>query len=750
MLNMAMTADLPKEFDVVVLGTGMPESIVAAAFSRIGQTVLHLDKQDHYSGDWASFNLQGIENWAQCHQDVSTDTSTVTDNLVRPSIDESSLLEEGETLIELPLDNTNFSQAQVQYYVEDADEEDEKRTEDKSCDDNATTVSESKDSTDIKSGDHEVKTDPDEAKTGLGQESVSEKQDSGATGNDQMDIERQLEDLKTGDNENKEQAEVNTDAKDKLPDTEHKSEERENISDEKSGDGVTQDEKKAPDLDTVVQKESDKSPEAEKSQNKWTIKRLKAEWRRFNLDLSPKVLYSVGDMVELLISSDIAKYCEFKTITQIVTMMNGNLDKVPCSRADVFSSKKVSMLEKRMLMKFLQFCLQYEDKPEEIGEFLEKPFTDFLAYKKLTPTIKYYIQHSIAMATESMTTKEGLEKMKKFLRSLGRYGNTAFLWSLYGSGELPQSFCRMCAVFGGVYCLRMSASSMVMDAENRCSAVITTEGQKIKCKWLIMEGSYAPASFIDKENNRTISRGIIMTEKPLLTTGQQEQLSLMNLPCPDDGDRPISILELPPSSMAAPLGVYIYHLTRKGKDGVLPKDDLSYAVSTLFSNEGNIDENKPAMLWSLYFTQKDMSEVQASNNIPENVVLMSGPGTEIDIDRPVQEAKEVFKRILPDEEFLPKAPNPEDIIYVDDSEAQVADGNSQSEFSEKDDSEGGSQESKETDQSENSKTVLDQSEKSEPKTEKMDQSESSGTEVVPSEDSLDRTEGCFKAEVDQS
>ena len=39
---------------------------------------------------------------------------------------------------------------------------------------------------------------------------------------------------------------------------------------------------------------------------------------------------------------------------------------VPCSRADVFSSKKVSMLEKRMLMKFLQFCLDYQNKTEEM------------------------------------------------------------------------------------------------------------------------------------------------------------------------------------------------------------------------------------------------------------------------------------------------------------------------------------------------------------------------------------------------
>lgn len=66
----------------------------------------------------------------------------------------------------------------------------------------------------------------------------------------------------------------------------------------------------------------------------------------------------------------------------------------------------------------------------------------------------------------------------------------------------------------------------------------------------------------------------------------------------------------------------------------------------------------------------------------------------------------MFKKILPDEEFLPKAPNPEDIIYVDDSEAQVADGNDQSEFLDKENSEGGSQE---IEKSESSVTETNQS-----------------------------------------
>lgn len=52
--------DLPNEFDLVVIGTGFSESIIAAAASRVGKTVLHVDENDYYCGIWASFNFDSF------------------------------------------------------------------------------------------------------------------------------------------------------------------------------------------------------------------------------------------------------------------------------------------------------------------------------------------------------------------------------------------------------------------------------------------------------------------------------------------------------------------------------------------------------------------------------------------------------------------------------------------------------------------------------------------------------------------
>ena len=78
-----------------------------------------------------------------------------------------------------------------------------------------------------------------------------------------------------------------------------------------------------------------------------------------------QVLYSRGALVELLISSSIARYAEFRAVGQLLTPLQGQLQPVPSSRSDVFTTKHVSVVEKRLLMKLLTFCAEFEKHPEE-------------------------------------------------------------------------------------------------------------------------------------------------------------------------------------------------------------------------------------------------------------------------------------------------------------------------------------------------------------------------------------------------
>lgn len=82
-----------------------------------------------------------------------------------------------------------------------------------------------------------------------------------------------------------------------------------------------------------------------------------------------QLLFARGELVELLISSNIARYAEFRAVSRVATYMDDKLTQVPCSRADVFANKTVSVIEKRMLMQLLTSCMeQGADSPEFDGK----------------------------------------------------------------------------------------------------------------------------------------------------------------------------------------------------------------------------------------------------------------------------------------------------------------------------------------------------------------------------------------------
>ncbi|XP_019557525.3 rab proteins geranylgeranyltransferase component A [Aedes albopictus] len=521
-----MDEDPPNAFDLIVVGTGLSESIVAAAASRIGNTVLHLDTNEFYGGYWSSFNLESLRNYAEecCRAE------------------NESLARKGTPVTKVSEEWYNFEE--------------------------------------------------------LG------------------------------------------------------------------------------DVDG------------------WNREKILEQFRRFNVDLSPKLLYSRGAMVELLISSNICRYAEFRAVDRVATIWNGRIMTVPCSRSDVFTSRDVNVVEKRLLMKFLQSCANWdtEESGQHEGQDVEgKTFLEYLKNQKLTPNLIHYLLYTIAMGNDHTGCRAGLEGVKKFLLSLGRYGNSPFLFPMYGCGEIPQCFCRLCAVFGGVYCLSKPIEEIIFstDEQGKRFQSLKCGNQTIEAKSVVLGQGYVTKDIFegDKQEEKRngshcghMARAVFLTNVPLGGVSQNPGgggVSLMKLPPVEGHEDGATIIQLSHFSGTCPKDIYLIHVTAKSVSGE-PKVDLEPYVSQIFSKEYLKPEAPPdaeeapenttsTILYELYFNIPSCIACQhSSGSLPRGVHLACGPLYELDFDESISRARAIFKDIYPDEEFLPRAPDPEEIIIGDE------------------------------------------------------------------------------------
>ncbi|GLT26901.1 hypothetical protein SLA2020_019400 [Shorea laevis] len=65
----------PTNFDLIVIGTGLPESVIAAAASSAGKSVLHLDPNPFYGSHFSSLCLTDLADLLQSHSSPSPSPS---------------------------------------------------------------------------------------------------------------------------------------------------------------------------------------------------------------------------------------------------------------------------------------------------------------------------------------------------------------------------------------------------------------------------------------------------------------------------------------------------------------------------------------------------------------------------------------------------------------------------------------------------------------------------------------------------
>ncbi|XP_058669971.1 rab proteins geranylgeranyltransferase component A 1 isoform X1 [Ammospiza caudacuta] len=661
-----MADNLPTEFDVVVVGTGLPESIIAAACARSGQRVLHVDSRNYYGGNWASFSFSGLLSWIKENQQKA--------DLSDECEDWRKLILEDEEAIPLS------SKDKTIQHVEDFCFGDQ---------DSAEGVEEAGALPKLRvpgalaaQGESPGPEKESPAVEGIplgSQESPAvEGIPLGSQGSPAV------EGIPLGSQESPAVEEASPGSEKEDAAVESPGEEPQSCSEAAraaAGDGAgaapgpgaapsTADGDSAP---QPAKTEAAPSENAAQEPKKITYSQIVREGRRFNIDLVSKLLYSRGLLIDLLIKSNVSRYAEFKNATRVLAFREGKVEQVPCSRADVFNSRQLTMVEKRMLMKFLTFCLDYEQHPEEYQEHESSTFAEFLQTRKLTPSLQHFILHSIAMVAQTeSSTLEGLQATKKFLQCLGRYGNTPFLFPLYGQGEIPQCFCRLCAVFGGIYCLRHAVRCLVLDrASGRCKAIVDQFGQRISANYFIVEDSYLSESTCTNVCYRQISRAVLITDQSVLNMDSEQQVSILTVPPLEPAMAAVRVIELCSSTMTCMKDTYLVHLTCPSTKTA--REDLEPVVQKLFNlNTEKETENeeleKPRVLWAVYFNMRDSSGVEKSSyaGLPSNVYVCSGPDSALGNDCAVKQAETIFREMFPAEEFCPPPPNPEDIIYDED------------------------------------------------------------------------------------
>ncbi|KAI9266672.1 hypothetical protein BDA99DRAFT_436598 [Phascolomyces articulosus] len=370
--------------------------------------------------------------------------------------------------------------------------------------------------------------------------------------------------------------------------------------------------------------------------------------RSYNLDLTPKLLSCNGKLVEILIRSGVGRYLEFKGVDDIgiYDSEEERLDRVPSSKQDVFTNKAINLVDKRKLMRFLTFAIDFDSNPE------------VLEGKEKERRVKYISRYA--------PTKIGLEQTQAFVRSMGRFNKGGYLCPLYGGGsEIAQAFCRVCAVFGGVYILSQGLAGYLIDENTgECKGIETKDGQKFNSNWVIAGIDYLDKSWISPavaDFGNSVSRALVVTDKPLVSFGENDEVLCYSVFPPGSSagnqEKKMFVLHQNHETMACPRGEYITYLWKESTGG--DQTELQKAIDLLLpQGSNNIRISHAHIKFSLLYDQRSRQvTLDDSWHLPKNIIPCSDPTGTLTFENAVSEAMDIFYRCVPkDTEFMPEQP----------------------------------------------------------------------------------------------
>lgn len=258
--------------------------------------------------------------------------------------------------------------------------------------------------------------------------------------------------------------------------------------------------------------------------------------RDWNIDLIPKFIMSDGLLVKALVHTKVSESLNFQLIGGSYVYKGQKVDKVPCTAGEALKTSLVGFMEKRRLKSFLEKASEIIEDPENPKFAKYKPMTAYELMKDagLDAGTMTFIGHAMALEPDDTylqrSCQELLQKMQLYGNSITKFKdqNSPYLYPMYGLGDLPQAFARLCAVWGGTYMLNTPVDKILL--EDGKAVGIESKGQKAYAKIIIGDPSYfADIPGKTKVNGKIVRAICLMNHPP---TKMKEKVDSGNIIIP--------------------------------------------------------------------------------------------------------------------------------------------------------------------------------------------------------------------------
>lgn len=226
----------------------------------------------------------------------------------------------------------------------------------------------------------------------------------------------------------------------------------------------------------------------------------------YGIDLTPKIMFAKSDLLALLVKSRVYRYLEFQSLSNFHVFENGQFNRKVSNttKQDLFTDQRLSLTDKRYLMKFLKFALidiQDEEKNKLIWDNAKTPIGEFLKhqFKLAEPQINELV-YSIALCSKELTkAPEAMARIRRYLTSVDVYGPFPVMMLKFGGpGEISQGFCRSAAVAGTTY--KLDTRLIDYDQDKMIARFSDGSSVKIKEKLIISPTQIPPFLRAQYEN----------------------------------------------------------------------------------------------------------------------------------------------------------------------------------------------------------------------------------------------------------